>query len=102
MLPFQYLLLFHAGFFVPPVDGVYLLSVYAGRTDAEGGPMYMKNNDAMLCEAFITADSNAEIVTCTAIAQLSTFEVHFYLLQSDPLNSLEKKPGDLRRSRRGD
>ena len=49
----QIFLIFVTGVFEPPMDGVYFLTVYA-TTNGQNGPMYIKNNDDILCTTFIT------------------------------------------------
>ena len=58
--------------FEPPLDGVYVLTVYAATTTANAGPMYIKNNDDILCQAQITQNGKSDTGTCTAIAELNT------------------------------
>ena len=58
------------GVFNPPIDGVYLLTVYAVPTQEQNGEMYIKNNDVILCTGYITAGTGYEAGTCSAIAEL--------------------------------
>ena len=58
--------------FEPPLNGVYVLTVYAVTTTEDAGPMYIKNNDDILCYAWITQSGHADTATCTAIAELTT------------------------------
>ena len=60
------------GVFEPPLDGVYVLTVYAVTTRANSGPMYIKNNDDILCHAHITVDGEEDTGTCTTIVELTT------------------------------
>ena len=66
------LLIFHVflGVFNPPVDGTYLLTVYAITVGTDGGPMYIKKNDAVLCSAWVV-EANAYTATCSAVTQLA-------------------------------
>ena len=57
--------------FEPPVGGVYLLTVYATCTDYQTGKMYIKNNDDILCEAWLQSEVFANTATCSAIAELA-------------------------------
>ena len=60
-----------SGVFRPPVDGTYLLTVYA-RSRGNDGIMRIKNGDSgLLCKTWI-ADEEGEISSCTAIAELRT------------------------------
>ena len=59
------------GVFEPPIDGTYELTVYAVTTRDQNGPMYIRNNDDILCTAFITWENNYETGMCTAIVQLA-------------------------------
>ena len=52
------------------MEGVYLLTVYAVSAQVSNGPMYIKNNDDVLCETQIT-ESDFSGATCTAIVELS-------------------------------
>ena len=58
------------GVFEPPLDGFYILTVYAVTTATNSGPMYIKRNDDILCQARITYDRQADTGTCTAIVEL--------------------------------
>ena len=59
------------GVFEPPLDGVYVLTVYARSTSATNGPIYLRNNDDILCETWITEDQSVKATgTCTAVAEL--------------------------------
>ena len=60
------------GVFEPPVDGVYVFTVYAVTTTQSNGPMYIRSGGATLCEARITEGGQTETATCTAIAELTT------------------------------
>ena len=57
------------GVFEPPFDGVYLLTAYAVSYNLDG-PMYIKNNDVVLCSTWIT-HAGTETTTCSAVAQLA-------------------------------
>ena len=59
------------GVFEPPLDGVYVLTVYAVANKTDRGPMFIKNNDDVLCHAQITESSNQDTGTCTAIVELT-------------------------------
>ena len=59
------------GVFEPPVDGVYLLTIYATTSRVTDGPMYIKSNNDVLCTAMVTG-SDFSAATCTAIADLTT------------------------------
>ena len=56
--------------FDPPVDGVYLLTTYALSIGADGGDMYIKNNEDILCTAYIYP-APSYIATCSTIVQLA-------------------------------
>ena len=58
------------GVFEPPLDGFYILTVYAVTTATNSGPMYIKRNDDILCQARITYYGQADTGTCTAIVEL--------------------------------
>ena len=60
------------GVFEPPLDGVYVLTVYAVTTGVNAGLVYIKNNDNILCQAHITQDNGQATGTCTAIVELTT------------------------------
>ena len=60
------------GVFDPPLDGVYVLTVYAVTTGVTAGPMNIKINDDILCWARITANAQQDTGTCTAIVELTT------------------------------
>ena len=60
---------FFTGVFDPPVDGVYLLTAYADSASPQDGPVYIKNNDEVLCQFYIAADTFG--AGCTAIAELA-------------------------------
>ena len=62
---------FLSGVFEPPVDGVYLLTVYAITDQVKNGPMYIRSNDDVLCQAHVT-ETDFSAATCTAIAELTT------------------------------
>ena len=55
--------------FEPPIDGVYLLTVYGLNLD-QPGPMYIKNNDVVLCQTYIPEGGTGETGTCSVIAEL--------------------------------
>ena len=62
---------FHTGVFEPPVDGVYVLTIYGRSTHTANGPMYLRNNDDILCTTWITEGSNLGTTgTCTAVVEL--------------------------------
>ena len=58
------------GVFEPPIDGVYLLTVYANAAPDQNGLVIIRNNDIELCRTYVAPDSN-ESSTCTAITQLA-------------------------------
>ena len=60
-----------SGVFQPPLNGVYVLTVYAVTTTANAGPMYIKKNDDILCRAQITEGGAQDTGTCTAIVELT-------------------------------
>ena len=43
--------------FTPPMDGVYLLTVFVLATDNENGNIYIKNNENVLCQAWVSQGS---------------------------------------------
>ena len=53
------------------MTGVYLLTVYGVPRHTDDGPIYIKNNNAVLCRGFISKESGYEAGTCTAVAQLA-------------------------------
>ena len=57
--------------FQPPLHGVYVLTVYAVTGRTYYTPMFIKNNDDILCQAQITWQGEVETGTCTAIVQLT-------------------------------
>ena len=63
-------LLHYSGVFEPPVSGLYLLTVYAVTTTVASGPIYIKNNDEVLCEGWV-ANADLDTATCSAIAELA-------------------------------
>ena len=53
------------------MDGVYVLTVYARTTSTANGPMYLRNNDNILCQTWLPEDANVHATgTCTAVAEL--------------------------------
>ena len=60
-----------SGVFEPPVDGVYLLGVYAISAQITNGHLFIKNNDNELCRAFVTGGYGPQTSTCSAIAELA-------------------------------
>ena len=51
------------------MDGVYFLTAYAQSYGGDAGNMFIKNNDAVLCQAYVYPTSGiAE--SCSAIVQL--------------------------------
>ena len=62
---------FHTGVFEPPVDGVYVLTIYGRTSSVTNGPMYLRNNDDILCSTWITEDYDLFTTgTCTAVVEL--------------------------------
>ena len=58
------------GVFQPPVNGVYLLTFYGIVTRPEGGNIFIKQNDDILCKCWL---NNADYTsTCTAVEELTT------------------------------
>ena len=57
--------------FRPPVDGVYLLTVYGLVQGSNGGNVYIKRNDDSLCKGWLDEGNNADTSTCTAVAELT-------------------------------
>ena len=58
------------GVFIPPVDGVYLLTTQAITEGTLGGHMFIKKNDEILCQTYVyPADAYAS--SCSAVAQLA-------------------------------
>ena len=89
-----YLMLSISGVFEPPLNGVYLLTVYAVTIKANSGPMYIKNNDDILCRAQITEGGEFDTGTCTAIVELSLGDsVRVTGLSSDPAIIREGQSG---------
>ena len=58
--------------FRPPVDGVYLLTFYGLVQGTDGGGVWIKRNDDVLCTAWLDNDNVSDTATCTAIAELTT------------------------------
>ena len=53
------------------MDGVYALTMYGGSTAEDGGPMYLRNNDNVLCRTWITGGGGLFTTgMCTAVAEL--------------------------------
>ena len=63
-------LLSFSGIFEPPLDGVYLFTIYAITGQVSNGPMYIKKDDDVLCQTYIT-ESDFSGGACTAIAELT-------------------------------
>ena len=57
------------GIFEPPVDGVYIITAYAVTWGYDDGPMYIKNNGDVLCQAHVYP-SEGIAFSCSAIVQL--------------------------------
>ena len=54
------------------MDGVYFLTVYAITARTDFGPMFIKNNDDVLCQAYITdGATDVDTGTCSAIVELA-------------------------------
>ena len=54
------------------MDGVYFLTVYATTAGTNFGPMFIKNNDDILCTAHITDGAEDRATgTCSVIAELA-------------------------------
>ena len=62
--------MYFPGVFEPPIDGVYLLTAYVITAGSDGGDLYIKNNDAVLCSAWVPG-ANFYTATCSAVAQLA-------------------------------
>ena len=60
------------GVFRPPVDGVYLLTFYGLVQGSDGGNVWIKRNDDIICRGFLRENEQFDTATCTAIAQLTT------------------------------
>ena len=60
------------GGFRPPVDGVYVLTVYGLVVGTNGGNVHIKRNDDILCSGFLNNNDNLSTSTCTAVAELTT------------------------------
>ena len=53
------------------MNGVYVLTIYASSTSTANGPMFLRNNDDILCQTWITETSNLQPTgTCTAVVEL--------------------------------
>ena len=64
------LFMYFPGVFIPPVDGVYLLTTQAITEGTLGGHMFIKKNDEILCQTYVyPADAYAS--SCSAVAQLA-------------------------------
>ena len=50
---------------------MYVLTVYGVPLHTQSGPIFIKNNDQVLCQGFITTGTGYEAGTCTAVAQLA-------------------------------
>ena len=57
------------GVFRPPVDGVYQLTFYGLVATNDGGHVYIKQNDNILCRGYLRPEQY-DTATCTAIAEL--------------------------------
>ena len=69
-----------SGVFTAPQSGIYLLSVYgtSGEEGAgDGGPLFIKKNDEILCIMWLTYGNNGgeeygtDTNGCTAVAELT-------------------------------
>ena len=63
--------IFFPGVFRPPVNGVYQLTFYGLVAGTDGGHVFIKSNDDILCKAWLSGNDNADTATCTAIAKLT-------------------------------
>ena len=68
------LLIIFLGVFRPPADGIYLLTFYGLVQGIDGGNVYIKRNDDVLCSGWLRSDQQYDSTSCTAIAQLTTFD----------------------------
>ena len=59
-----------SGVFRPPVDGVYQLTFYGLVATNDGGHVYIKQNDKILCRGYLRPEQY-DTATCTAIAELT-------------------------------
>ena len=60
--------------FTLPIDGTYLLTVYAVTAETQNGPVYIKNNDAVLCAMRIIENLGQNGAPCSTIVQLEIGE----------------------------
>ena len=58
------------GVFRPLVDGVYQLTFYGLVATGDGGSVYIKQNDDILCQGWLRNQVSVDTATCTAIAEL--------------------------------
>ena len=56
--------------FRPPVDGVYQLTVYNLVATTDGGSIFIRQNDDVLCQGWLRNEASAHTATCTAVAEL--------------------------------
>ena len=56
------------GVFRPPLDGVYVLTVYGLLTGSDYGGIYIRQNDNILCKGYLR--EHDDTATCTAVAEL--------------------------------
>ena len=54
------------------MNGVYLLTFYGLLTGTDGGAIYIKQNDDVLCQGWFRENETSDTATCTAIAELTT------------------------------
>ena len=53
------------------MDGVYVLTVYTRTTSTANGPMFLRNNDDILCSTWLPQDATVYATgTCTAVVEL--------------------------------
>ena len=58
--------------FRPPVDSAYLLTFYGLVQGSDGGNVWIKQNDDIICRGYLRDNQQFDTATCTAIAQLTT------------------------------
>ena len=61
--------IYFSGVFQPPANGVYLLTFYGLLAGTDGGDVYIKQDDNVLCQGWFEENDTS---TCTAIAELTT------------------------------
>ena len=64
--------IYFSGVFQPPANGVYLLTFYGLLAGTDGGDVYIKQDDNVLCQGWFKENDTRDTSMCTAIAELTT------------------------------